>query len=161
MAVAKFFLSILITVLTMAGYSKDQQKAPSTYPAAVRIYSLESMPAMGRLPPKNWKQRRVGVSGLALNGKAVSDFSKLPRRQNQTPLGEIAGKNPGGNVAIVEFSVHANVVCSPTPADEGKLYRVKSIHGLRTHSSTNTAAGLRAARMIITSCSGVNKPRVL
>ncbi len=83
------------------------------------------------------------------------------KKANIEFVSEIAGKNPGGNVAIVEFSVRANVVCSPTPAGEGKLYLVKSIHGLRTHSSTNTAAGLRAARKIITSCSGVNKPRVL
>ncbi len=74
---------------------------------------------------------------------------------------ELAGKNPGGHVAVVEYSVRARVVCPLMPAASGKNELIKSIKGLRTYSSTNTAAGLRAARKLICAYSGVNNPRVL
>ncbi len=83
------------------------------------------------------------------------------KKANIEFVNELAGINPGGNVAIVEYSVRARVVCDPVPAGTGKNALVKGIKGLRTHSSTNTAAGLRVARNLICACSGVNNPRVL
>ncbi len=83
------------------------------------------------------------------------------KKANIEFVNELAGINPGGHVAIVEYSVRARVVCAPMPVASGKCEIIKSIKGLRTKSSTNTAAGLRVAKKLICECSGVNNPRVL
>ncbi len=103
----------------------------------------------------------VDVSGSMDDGDYPPSRLAGAKKANIEFVNELKAQNPGGSVAIVEYSVRARVVCEPMAAGSGKLTLVKSIKSLRTHSSTNTAAGLRVARKLISACSGVNSPRVL